>query len=104
MSKLNNSPERPISAPPSAASTSNLARSPPTISHFPVKPSPLSAATLPIGRSVSASIPSSGLAGLSDSVKGKGKGKGRVLGIQDRLRNEVDGVVKRRNGGVLGRG
>lgn len=32
------------------------------------------------------------------------KGKGRVIGIQDRLRKEVDGVVKRRQGGVLARG
>ncbi|KIR34499.1 hypothetical protein I352_02746 [Cryptococcus deuterogattii MMRL2647] len=30
--------------------------------------------------------------------------KNKVLGLQDRLRNEVDGVVKRRSGGVLGRG
>lgn len=30
--------------------------------------------------------------------------KSKVLGLQDRLRNEVDGVVKRRSGGVLGRG
>ena len=32
------------------------------------------------------------------------KKKGRILGIQDRLRNQADGVVKRRTGGVLGRG
>ncbi|ODO07006.1 hypothetical protein I350_04372 [Cryptococcus amylolentus CBS 6273] len=30
--------------------------------------------------------------------------KGRTLGLQDKLRREVDGVVKRRTGGVLGRG
>lgn len=28
----------------------------------------------------------------------------RKLGIQDELRQQVDGVVKRRSGGVLGRG
>ncbi|WVQ75186.1 hypothetical protein IAR50_004796 [Cryptococcus sp. DSM 104548] len=32
------------------------------------------------------------------------KGKGKTLGLQDKLRKEVDGVVKRRTGGVLGRG
>jgi hypothetical protein len=35
---------------------------------------------------------------------GRSKGKGRALGIKDRLRTEIDGVVKRRAGGVLGRG
>jgi hypothetical protein len=41
---------------------------------------------------------------LPSGLSSGGKGKGRVLGIQDRLRKEVDGVVKRRQGGVLARG
>nr|XP_018260510.1 uncharacterized protein I303_07432 [Kwoniella dejecticola CBS 10117]OBR82668.1 hypothetical protein I303_07432 [Kwoniella dejecticola CBS 10117] len=46
-------------------------------------------------------------AGLYPGLKGldeRGKGKGKAPGLQDRLRNQVDGVVKRRSGGVLGRG
>jgi hypothetical protein len=35
---------------------------------------------------------------------GSGAGKLKVLGIQDKLRKELDGVIKRRTGGVLGRG
>jgi len=41
---------------------------------------------------------------IPSSASSGGKGKGRILGIQDRLRKEVDGVVKRRQGGVLARG
>jgi hypothetical protein len=41
--------------------------------------------------------------GTPGITTGSGR-KGKVLGMQERLRREVDGVVKRRSGGVLGRG
>ncbi|WRT69446.1 uncharacterized protein IL334_006432 [Kwoniella shivajii] len=93
-------------------------RSPPAIPQAfqPVRPSPLSTPlssssvprTHPRRSSAAASEAASisnknafsfpGLKGLNE------KGKGRILGLQDKLKNEVDGVVKRRSGGVLGRG
>jgi hypothetical protein len=42
---------------------------------------------------------------LSRTVSGNRRtGPTKILGIQDRLRKEVDGVVKRRQGSVLARG
>nr|XP_019043261.1 hypothetical protein I302_07836 [Kwoniella bestiolae CBS 10118]OCF22191.1 hypothetical protein I302_07836 [Kwoniella bestiolae CBS 10118] len=92
------------------ASTPTSPRSPPATQQAfqPIRPSPLSAKNHPRRSSAAASDATSisgKLAAAYPGLKGLNeKGKGRVLGLQDRLKNEVDGVVKRRSGGVLGRG
>ncbi|OCF37043.1 hypothetical protein I316_00947 [Kwoniella heveanensis BCC8398] len=99
-------------------------RSPPTNTQafLPTRPSPLSSPMTtsnipPHARRSSAAASEAALAGRSGSgsgpaspypgargVNGNGKGSSRVLGLQDKLKQQVDGVVKRRVGGVLGRG
>nr|XP_031859044.1 uncharacterized protein CI109_005550 [Kwoniella shandongensis]KAA5526116.1 hypothetical protein CI109_005550 [Kwoniella shandongensis] len=110
---------RPNSAP--ASNNNNITemtptpRSPPQQhAHLPTRPSPLSApvtaGSSPKARRVSlaaAEASSSKLSSVVSSSKLNGinqNGKGRVLGLQEKLRKEVDGVVKRRSGGVLARG
>jgi hypothetical protein len=121
MSVRSTSPDRPSSV---VFSSSSPRSSTPLLAHLPTRPSPLST-TPPIGRSISASIAFSGDThavppdmGLQSALKrvargslggglgtvGSGAGKLKVLGIQDKLRKELDGVIKRRTGGVLGRG
>ncbi|WWC73457.1 uncharacterized protein I206_107427 [Kwoniella pini CBS 10737] len=96
-------------------------KSPPTTTQtfLPARPSPLATPLSPpfgpvkshprrssAAASEAASISSSsknanlypGLRGFND------KGRRRVVGLQDRLKRQTDGVVKRRSGGVLGRG
>lgn len=41
---------------------------------------------------------------VNEAFRQASKVKRKVLGSQDRLRQEMDGVVKRRKGGVLTRG
>ncbi|WVF68673.1 hypothetical protein IAT40_003444 [Kwoniella sp. CBS 6097] len=95
-------------------------RSPPanTQAFLPTRPSPLSSpltsAALPNhARRSSAAASEAALPAKSGSPSpypgmkgsnGNGKGGNRVLGLQDKLKQQVDGVVKRRVGGVLGRG
>lgn len=99
------------SAPPAAAVPTDTPKSPPASNpHLPLNPSPLS----PNARRLSTetqprSSVKSALQQVSSQLQNATtsstrKGKGRVLGIQERLRKEVDGVVKRRQGGVLARG
>lgn len=105
-------PGRSESAPiPSTTNTTAPeARSPPPSQmHTPINPSPLSQQPRRMSTETQTrSAPSAALRNLMNqtpsSMSSDGKGKGRVLGIQDRLRKEVDGVVKRRQGGVLARG
>ncbi|WWD04103.1 hypothetical protein V865_002168 [Kwoniella europaea PYCC6329] len=98
-----------------STSTPTSPKSPPAThqqAFQPIRPSPLST-PLPVkshprrssaAASEAASIASK-LTGGYPGFKGLNeKGKGRILGLQDKLKNEVDGVVKRRSGGVLGRG
>ena len=107
-------PDPSSAAHPATSSLQGMARSPPgAYSHLPTRPSPLGSG-LP-GRSLSGgqdggmglrltsgkSVP--GGTATPGSTAGSGR-KGKVLGMQERLRREVDGVVKRRSGGVLGRG
>ncbi|KAK1923782.1 inositol hexakisphosphate-domain-containing protein [Papiliotrema laurentii] len=107
-SQQSNNPNPPSThANPNPISPPALtARSPPALLHLPSRPSPLGSG--PLLRRTSSSTPDSSVAlmraALGRVPSGGGKGKGKVLGIQDRLRREVDGVVKRRQGGVLGRG
>ncbi len=103
---ISTTPPRPTSAPPPAKDPP-LATTPPSFNcHVPIRSSPLKTTGNTFGRSISQSnnaIPSSSRnpqTTLGSSIGGKD----RVLGIQDRLRTEVDGVVKRRAGGVLARG
>lgn len=106
-----NTSTRPESAPPQSSAGSEV-RSPPPISqmHLPLNPSPLSphsrrmsAETQP-RNAISASLRSVSNQLYTTTSSSSGKGKGKILGIQDKLRKEVDGVVKRRSGGVLARG
>jgi hypothetical protein len=96
--------------PPTANTTASGARSPPPSQmHMPINPSPLSQqprrmSTETQSRSAPAAALRNIMNQLPSGLSSSGKGKGRVLGIQDRLRKEVDGVVKRRQGGVLARG
>lgn len=109
---------RAVSAPPPPNVSAITPKSPPGNTHAPLRPSPLgnsgpkagpsssinpemASATLlraALGRSTSGT----GIGGVGGV--GGGKGKSKVLGIQGRLKEEVDGVVKRRSGGVLARG
>ncbi|WVQ79454.1 hypothetical protein IAT38_001552 [Cryptococcus sp. DSM 104549] len=90
--------------------------------HLPVRPSPLSTPSMPHPRQHARSVSGTGsdtTAGRANSALtglrlnggnvgggtgGAQKTRGKVLGLQDKLKKEVDGVVKRRSGGVLGRG
>jgi hypothetical protein len=96
--------------PPIANTTASGARSPPPSQmHMPINPSPLSQQPRRMSTETqSRSAPAAALRNIMNQIPSGttsgGKGKGRVLGIQDRLRKEVDGVVKRRQGGVLARG
>jgi hypothetical protein len=63
----------------------------------------MSAETQP-RNAISASLRSVSNQLYTTTSSSSGKGKGKILGIQDKLRKEVDGVVKRRSGGVLARG
>lgn len=109
MSTPNAETSRNLTSPPPGATSptgSSNPRSPPQpLAHLPPRPSPLSGTLSGVPRSVSNPAQDAG-ASLRAALNkpGIGRGKGRVLGIQDRLRKEVDGVVKRRSGGVLGRG
>lgn len=98
-------PPRPTSAPPPAAKPLPGSSPPYSTSHVPIRPSPLVSNVQVNGRSI---LQGSGVASSSSTLQvavGRGgKGKGRVLGIQERLKAEIDGVVKRRAGGVLARG
>lgn len=118
-------PDTPPSPPTPAAGS---VRSPTLPSaHLPSRPSPLGSSrstqfannTPPSRTSQAGSLESrrvsvggldSGKSGklrtvLSRTVSGNRRtGPTKILGIQDRLRKEVDGVVKRRQGSVLARG
>lgn len=103
------SSSRPGSAPPQASQNGEQPRSPPAAhSHLPFNPSPLSPHARRLSTETqSRSTVNSALQQVSSQLQTattNRKGKGRVLGIQERLRKEVDGVVKRRQGGVLARG
>ncbi|OXH32476.1 hypothetical protein J008_03246 [Cryptococcus neoformans] len=113
-------PTSPALSPKSNPSSSSLpptdsmptVYSPPSSHHFPPpKHSPLSQTFSSDRQShsrrvslatpdISGARPSSCMSSRVNDQVQKSKG----LGLQDRLRKEVDGVVKRRSGGVLGRG
>lgn len=105
---------RPTSAPLPPQPIIPTPRSPPSTNpSLPNRPSPLSRGSRVAHRSLSSASdvsPSSsnlhGAAGRSALGGGPDGGKTRrkILGVQERLRKEVDGVVKRRQGGVLARG
>lgn len=118
-------PDRSSSAPPP---TSRPPTSPPTHAHSPVHSSPLAAQPSPLALDPTSAPQPSGFWGrrssASEGVAGPSKlktelreelaagragqaapkGKGRAVSVLKRLGNEVDGVVKRRTGGVLARG
>ena len=92
----------PSSQGPSGSSASIPA------SHLPFPPLPPAhhSKSSPSIRRTSLTIgdPASSSRRFQDGPVQDGKGKGRMLGIQDKLKSEIDGVVKRRDGGVLARG
>ncbi|WWC93062.1 uncharacterized protein L201_008027 [Kwoniella dendrophila CBS 6074] len=88
-------------------------KSPPSTQQVfqPVRPSPLAAGPRKSHprRSSAAAAEAASVSSRNNSnflgLKGvNGKGKEKASSLQDRLKNEVDGVVKRRSGSVLGRG
>ena len=118
-----------VSAPSAVPSPPASPRSPlSAATHLPARPSPLgpslsrvtsnptaSSSRLSPAHSITAlpATPSSpriaALSGLNVNIaNGSGpsrlRSQGKALGMQDRLKRDVDGVVKRRSGGVLGRG
>ena len=103
---LSSSPPRSTSAPPSPLSSVRAVSSPVNGSSIPTRPSPLGNPATGHIRSVSQSnnaVPSSSQLPQDPRTKDV-KGKRKVLGIQERLKAEIDGVVKRRVGSVLARG
>ena len=81
-------------------------------STFTSKGKPLSSIPSHMGRVVSQSggahstgnLTPNALNRREDACGSNGKGKGKILSIKERLKTEEQGVVKRRDGGVLARG
>ncbi|RXK36343.1 hypothetical protein M231_06380 [Tremella mesenterica] len=109
------SPPRPISTPLPETMTNTISPKSfqSSLPYAPIRPSPLSPASSSVAE-LGSPRPSTASPGMSSSAKllnavgvkltTGGKVKPRILGIQDRLKGEIDGVVKRRQGGVLARG
>ncbi|WVR08265.1 hypothetical protein IAU60_005312 [Kwoniella sp. DSM 27419] len=99
------SPTSPRSPPPTGSTFSSIRPSPlstplgsilPSNQTHARRSSAAAAEGASLSRQTSGAYP--GLKGLNEG------GRARIIGLQDKLRHEEDGVVKRRSGGVLGRG
>lgn len=76
-------------------------------SHFPSRPSPLGPASITSAPTPTARRPSNSSStdmSAVGSALGNVSRRGKTLGRAQQLRANADGVVKRRSGGVLGRG
>ncbi|CAD6587111.1 MAG: hypothetical protein TREMPRED_004663, partial [Tremellales sp. Tagirdzhanova-0007] len=102
---LPTSPLRPTSAPPPVLSNPTPQTSSPFAnSHRPHRPSPLTVRPDLLSSSQSSADAPSSSKTLQSALSRGSTEKARVLGIQKKLKTEIDGVVKRRAGGVLARG